>query len=145
MRIYQSRIRHWSTFFLICPFNLASHIIQIRSSWKFAAYCKVRFRLCATNSQRCSFKFVPWHGQWCSCSTILNKTLTKMNAKDVIAVAVKCMSSDCDWRIWIVIHVGFPGKIRKFDNQIHFNFIQIRQIMSCRENYHSYSFSYHSI
>ena len=41
--------------------------------------------------------------------------------------------------------IGFPGQIRKFDNQIHFNFIQIRQILSCRENYHSYSFSYHSI
>ena len=33
--------------------------------------------------------------------------------------------------------IGFPGQIRKFDNQIHFNFIQIRQILSCRENYHS--------
>ena len=41
--------------------------------------------------------------------------------------------------------IGFPGQIRKFDNQIHFNFIQIRQILSCRENYHSNSFSYHSI
>ena len=40
--------------------------------------------------------------------------------------------------------IGFPGQIRKFDNQIHFNFIQIRQILSCRENYHSNSFSYHS-
>ena len=39
--------------------------------------------------------------------------------------------------------IGFPGQIRKFDNQIHFNFIQIRQILSCRENYHSYSFSCH--
>ena len=43
------------------------------------------------------------------------------------------------------IIIGFPGQIRKFDNQIHFNFIQIRQILSCRENYHSNSFSYHSI
>ena len=43
------------------------------------------------------------------------------------------------------ITIGFPGQIRKFDNQIHFNFIQIRQFLSCRENYHSYSFSYHSI
>ena len=42
-------------------------------------------------------------------------------------------------------NIGFPGQIRKFDNQIHFKFIQIRQILSCRENYHSYSFSYHSI
>ena len=42
-------------------------------------------------------------------------------------------------------NIGFPGQIRKFDNQIQFNFIQIRQILSCRENYHSYSFSYHSI
>ena len=33
-------------------------------------------------------------------------------------------------------NTGFPGQIRKFDNQIHFNFIQIRQILSCRENYH---------
>ena len=41
--------------------------------------------------------------------------------------------------------IGFPGQIRKFDNQIHINFIQIRQILSCRENYHSNSFSYHSI
>ena len=41
--------------------------------------------------------------------------------------------------------IGCPGQIRKFDNQIHFNFIQIRQILSCRENYHSYSFGYHSI
>ena len=41
-------------------------------------------------------------------------------------------------------NIGFPGQIRKFDNQIHFNFIQIRQILSCRENYHSNSFSYHS-
>ena len=41
--------------------------------------------------------------------------------------------------------IGFPGQIRKFDNQIHFNFIQIRQIMSCRKNYNSNSFSYHSI
>ena len=30
-------------------------------------------------------------------------------------------------------NIGFPGQIRKFDNQIHFNFIQIRQILSCRE------------
>ena len=44
-----------------------------------------------------------------------------------------------------MVNIGFPGQIRKFDNQIHFNFIQIRQILSCRENYHSYSFSYHSI
>ena len=42
-------------------------------------------------------------------------------------------------------NIGFPGQIRKFDNQTYFNFIQIRQILSCRENYHSYSFSYHSI
>ena len=33
--------------------------------------------------------------------------------------------------------IGFPGQIRKFDNQIHFNFIQIRRILSCRENYNS--------
>ena len=45
----------------------------------------------------------------------------------------------------MLVYIGFPGQIRKFDNQIHFNFIQIRQILSCRENYHSYSFSYHSI
>ena len=44
-----------------------------------------------------------------------------------------------------LFYIGFPGQIRKFDNQIHFNFIQIRQILSCRENYHSNSFSYHSI
>ena len=31
--------------------------------------------------------------------------------------------------------IGFSGQIRKFDNQIHFNFIQIRQILSYRENY----------
>ena len=43
------------------------------------------------------------------------------------------------------VSIGFPGQIRKFDNQIHFNFIQIRQILSYRENYHSNSFSYHSI
>ena len=36
------------------------------------------------------------------------------------------------------LYIGFPGQIRKFDNQI-------RQILSCRENYHSNSFSYHSI
>ena len=47
--------------------------------------------------------------------------------------------------ILLQLNIGFPGQIRKFDNQIHFNFIQIRQILSCRENYHSYSFSYHSI
>ena len=41
--------------------------------------------------------------------------------------------------------IGFPGQIRKFDIQINFNFIQIRHILSCRENYHSNSFSYHSI
>ena len=34
-------------------------------------------------------------------------------------------------------NIGFPGHIRKFDNQIHFNFIQIRRILSCRENYNS--------
>ena len=34
-------------------------------------------------------------------------------------------------------YIGFPGQIRKFDNQIHFNFIQIRRILSCRENYNS--------
>ena len=45
----------------------------------------------------------------------------------------------------LILIIGFPGQIRKFDNQIHFNFIQIRQILSCREKYHSYSFSYHSI
>ena len=33
--------------------------------------------------------------------------------------------------------IGFPGQIRKFDNQIHFNFIQIRRNLSCRENYNS--------
>ena len=33
--------------------------------------------------------------------------------------------------------IGFPGQIRKFDNQINFNFIQIRRILSCRENYNS--------
>ena len=43
------------------------------------------------------------------------------------------------------IYIGFPGQIRKFDNQIHVNFIQIRQILSCHENYHSNSFSYPSI
>ena len=51
-------------------------------------------------------------------------------------------------KIFFQIHVyiiGFPSQIRKFDNQIHFNFIQIRQILSCREKYHSNSFSYHSI
>ena len=42
-------------------------------------------------------------------------------------------------------YIGFPGQIRKFDNQINFNFIQIRQILSCRENYYLNSFSYHSI
>ena len=41
--------------------------------------------------------------------------------------------------------IGFPGQIRQFDTQIHFNFIQIRQILSCRESYDSNSFSYHSI
>ena len=41
--------------------------------------------------------------------------------------------------------IGFPGQTRKFDTQIHFNFIQIRQILSCRESYDSNSFSYHSI
>ena len=41
----------------------------------------------------------------------------------------------------IIIIIGFPDQIRKFDNQIHFNIIQIRQILSCRENYHSNSFS----
>ena len=41
--------------------------------------------------------------------------------------------------------IGFPGQIRKFDTQIHFNFIQIRQFLSCRESYDSNSFSYHSI
>ena len=46
---------------------------------------------------------------------------------------------------WQLLYIGFPCQIRKFDNQIHFNFIQIRQILSCRENYHSNSFSYHSI
>ena len=32
----------------------------------------------------------------------------------------------------IILIIGFPGQIRKFDNQIHFNFIQIRQILSYR-------------
>ena len=41
-------------------------------------------------------------------------------------------------------NIGFPGQIRKFENQIHVNFIQIRQILSCRENYHSNSFSFMS-
>ena len=34
------------------------------------------------------------------------------------------------------INIVFPGQIRKFDNRINFHFIQIRQILSCRENYH---------
>ena len=40
-------------------------------------------------------------------------------------------------RLVCIYSIGFPGQIRKFDNQINFNFIQIRQILSCRENYHS--------
>ena len=43
----------------------------------------------------------------------------------------------CTLLLFFCVHyIGFPGQIRKFDNQIHFNFIQIRQILSCRENYH---------
>ena len=45
----------------------------------------------------------------------------------------------------MVHYIGFPGQFRKFDNQIRFNFIQIRQILSRREHYHSNSFSFHSI
>ena len=42
--------------------------------------------------------------------------------------------------------IGFPGQISQI---LQSNFIltsfKFAQILSCRENYHSYSFSYHSI
>ena len=39
-------------------------------------------------------------------------------------------------------YIGFPGQIHTFDNRFSFTFIKIRQIMSCRENQYSNSFSY---
>ena len=45
------------------------------------------------------------------------------------------MCNCCDIHTKAII--GFPDQIRKFDNQIHFNFIQIRRILSCRKNYNS--------
>ena len=70
---------------------------------------------------------------------------TPPNFANGILYVVLRAAFTCSCEHGISYYIGFPGQIRTFDNQIHFNFIQIRQILSCRENYNSNSFSYHSI
>ena len=59
------------------PFQSKSSHVKIRC---FIFLGKVQFRVCATNVQQCSFKFVPWHTDNDNYMLFLdlNKSLTKM-------------------------------------------------------------------
>ena len=67
------QIRQWSTNFSFAARSISSHFYQIRPNQKFAAYCKDRFRLCATRNFNVHSKSSAGMDKDLWCSTNLNE------------------------------------------------------------------------